>query len=72
MGIQHHPLPQPIYMEKNSKAKGIILSSLFDLISIKVMHRGSTKDIWDKLQNIYEGDAKVQGAKLQIFRANFE
>jgi hypothetical protein len=36
------------------------------------MHRGSTKDIWDKLQNIYEGDAKVQGAKLQIFRANFE
>jgi hypothetical protein len=26
----------------------------------------------DKLQNIYEGDAKVKGDKLQIFRANFE
>jgi hypothetical protein len=36
------------------------------------MHCDSAKDLWDKLQNIYEGDAKVKGAKLQIFRAKFE
>jgi hypothetical protein len=30
------------------------------------------KDIWDKLQNIYEGDTKVKGAKLQTLRAKFE
>jgi hypothetical protein len=28
--------------------------------------------VWDKLQNIYEGDAKVKGAKLQSFRAKLE
>jgi hypothetical protein len=28
--------------------------------------------IWDKLQNIYEGDAKVKGSKIQIFKAKFE
>jgi hypothetical protein len=77
MGIQHQPLPQPTEMERNSvknnsKAKGTILSSLVDSIFVKVMHCDSAKDLWDKLQNIYEGDAKVKGAKLQIFRAKFE
>jgi hypothetical protein len=77
MGIQHQPLPQLTEMERNSsennsKAKGTILSSLVDSIFVKVMHCDSAKDIWDKLQNIYEGDAKVKGAKLQIFRAKFE
>jgi hypothetical protein len=32
----------------------------------------STKDIWDKLQNIYEGYAKVKGAKLKTYRGQFE
>jgi hypothetical protein len=32
----------------------------------------TAKDLWDKLQNIYEGDAKVKGAKLQTLRAKFE
>jgi hypothetical protein len=41
-------------------------------IHVKVMHCESTKEIWDKLQNIYEGDAKVKGDKLQTFRAKFE
>jgi hypothetical protein len=58
--------------ENNSKAKGTILSSLVDSVFVKVMHCDSAKDLWDKLQNIYEGDAKVKGAKLQIFRAKFE
>jgi hypothetical protein len=36
------------------------------------MHCDNAKDIWDKLQNIYEGDAKVKGAKLQTYRGQFE
>jgi hypothetical protein len=36
------------------------------------MHCDNEKYLWDKLQNIYEGDAKVNGVKIQIFRANFE
>jgi hypothetical protein len=36
------------------------------------MHYNTTKDLWEKLQNIYEGDAKVKGAKLQTYRGKFE
>ena len=36
------------------------------------MHCKSAKDIWDKLQNIYEGDSKVKEAKLQTYRGQFE
>jgi hypothetical protein len=36
------------------------------------MHHEFTKEIWDKLQNIYGGDAKVKGAKTQTLRAKFE
>jgi hypothetical protein len=51
--------------EKNSKAKGTILRSLDDSLFLKVMHRKTSKDIWDKIQNIYEGDTKVKGAKFK-------
>ena len=36
------------------------------------MHCTSTKEIWDKLKNVYEGDGKVKGAKLQTYRRKFE
>jgi hypothetical protein len=36
------------------------------------MHCNTAKDIWNKLQNIYEGDTNVKGAKLQTLRAKFE
>ena len=58
--------------EKNSKAKGTILSSLVDSEFVKVIHCHSAKYLQAKIQNIYEGDAKAKGAKLQIFRAKFE
>jgi hypothetical protein len=58
--------------EKNSKDKGTIMSNLDDSIFFKVMHCKTTKDLLDKLQNIYEGDTKVKGAKLQTLRAKFE
>jgi hypothetical protein len=36
------------------------------------MHCNTAKVLWDKLQNIYEGDTKVKGAKIQTLRAKFE
>jgi hypothetical protein len=36
------------------------------------MHCDSTKEIWDKLENVYEGDAKVKGANLQNYKSQFE
>jgi hypothetical protein len=36
------------------------------------MHCKSTKEIWDKLQNIYEGDSKFKAAKLQNYRGQFQ
>jgi hypothetical protein len=58
--------------ENNSRAKNAILNGLTESVYVKVIHCDSTKEVWDKLQNIYEGDAKVKGAKLQTFRAKFE
>jgi len=36
------------------------------------MYCNKTKDILDKLKNIYEGETKVKGYKLQTLRAEFE
>jgi uncharacterized lipoprotein YehR (DUF1307 family) len=44
-------------------------------IRIKVCQSNAlqiNKEIWDKLQNIYEGDDKVKKAKLQTHRRQFE
>ena len=42
------------------------------MIFTKVAHCKSTKEIWDKLQNIYEGDSKFKVAKIQTYRGQFE
>jgi hypothetical protein len=36
------------------------------------MHCKSTKEMWDKLENAYEGDDKVKQAKIQTHRSQFE
>jgi hypothetical protein len=36
------------------------------------MHCIFTKEIWDKIQNIYEGDAKVKKTNLQTYIGQFE
>jgi hypothetical protein len=51
--------------QNNLRDKNSILNGLVDSVYVKVMHCNSAKEIWDKLQNVYEGDAKVKGAKLQ-------
>jgi hypothetical protein len=58
--------------ENNSRDTHLILNGLENPIYVKVLHYDSVKDVWEKLQNIYEGDAKVKGAKLQTYRAKFE
>ena len=58
--------------EGNSKAMNAILSGLVESVFVKVMHCETTKEIWDKLKNVYEGDDKVKGAKLQTYREQFE
>jgi hypothetical protein len=58
--------------ENNSKAKNALLNGLSDTVFTKVAHCKSAKEIWDKLQNIYEGDTKFKAAKLQTYRGQFE
>ena len=58
--------------ENNSKAINALLNGLSDMVFTKVAHCKSAKDIWDKLQNIYEGDSKVKTTKLQTYRGQFK
>jgi hypothetical protein len=52
--------------ENNSKSINALLNGLSDTLFTKVAHCKSVKEIWDKLQNIYEGDSKVKAAKLKL------
>jgi hypothetical protein len=54
--------------ENNSKAKNALLNGLSETIFTKVAHCKYAKEIWEKLQNIYEGDSKVKEANLQTYR----
>jgi hypothetical protein len=48
------------------------LNGLGESIFTKVAHCKSAKEIWDKLQNIYEGDSKVKATKIQTYRGQFK
>ena len=56
----------------NAKEMNALLGSLSESKFIKVIHSKTTKDIWDTLGNIHEGDTKVNMAKLQAHRTQFE
>jgi hypothetical protein len=58
--------------QNNSKATNALLNGLCESVFTKVIHCKSAKEIWDKLQNIYEGDSKVKATKLQTYRGQFE
>jgi hypothetical protein len=58
--------------QNNSKATNALLNGLSETVFTKVAHCKSAKEIWDKLQNIYEGDTKVKATKLQTYRGQFE
>jgi len=52
----------------NAKAMNALLSGLCEFEFIKIMHCEIARGIWDKLENIHEGDKKVKMAKLQVYR----
>ena len=54
--------------DKNEDSKPYEIEEKF----VKVMHLGTTKEMWDKLINSYEGNEKVKDAKLQTYRIQFE
>ena len=58
--------------QNNSKDKNEFLNGLSETVFTKFAHCKSAKDIWDKLQNMYEGDSKVKASKLQTYRGQFE
>ena len=58
--------------KNNSKSTNALMNGLCESIYTKVIQCKSAKEIWDKLQNIYEGDSKVKATKLQTYRGQFE
>jgi hypothetical protein len=56
----------------NAKGMNAILNGLAEAKFFKVMHLDTTKAMWDKLINSYEGNEKVKDAKLQTYRLKFE
>jgi hypothetical protein len=49
----------------NSRVINAIIAGLENPIFVKVMHCKSTKEIWEKLKIIYEGDGKVNNKKFK-------
>ena len=58
--------------ENNGKSMNLILYGLSESEFLKVMHCELAKEIWDKIQNIFEGNNKVNKVKLQTHRGQFE
>jgi hypothetical protein len=58
--------------QNNSKAKNALLNGLSEMVFTKVAHCKPAKEIWEKLQNIYEGYSKVKATKLQTYKGQFE
>ncbi len=48
----------------NAKAMNSITSGITDSEFTKSMHCTSTKEMWEKLVSLYDGDSKVKKAKL--------
>ena len=46
--------------ENNATALNAILGGLENLEFVKVMNYDTTKEVWDKFNNVYKGDSKVQ------------
>ncbi|XP_042487341.1 uncharacterized protein LOC122067578 [Macadamia integrifolia] len=58
--------------EDDAKAVNALLGSLVSNEFAKVVSCTTSKDIWDKLKSVHEGDDKIKEAKLQHHRNLFE
>ena len=56
----------------NSKEPNSLMNGLCDSVYVKFIHCSSGREIWEKPQNIYEGDAKVKATKIQTYIGQFE
>jgi hypothetical protein len=56
----------------NDKVVNPLLNGLSEIVFTKVSHCKSAKEIWDKVQNIYEGDSKFKATKLQTYRGQLQ
>ncbi|XP_059073824.1 uncharacterized protein LOC131874458 [Cryptomeria japonica] len=58
--------------ENNTKARVAIVSCLSDEVFGRVVRLETTKEIWDKLRSVYEGDLKSKKVKLTNLKRKFE
>jgi hypothetical protein len=58
--------------QNNSKDKNALMNGLGESIFTKVSHCKFSKDIWDKLQNIYEGDSKFKATNMKNYKGQLE
>ena len=58
--------------EGNAKSLNAILSGITNSVFTKVMRCKTAKEVWDKFKIIYEGESKVKGSKLHIYKGQFE
>ena len=56
----------------NVTTHNALLSALTNSEMSKVIDCKSAKEVWDRLQSMHKGDAKIKEAKLQTYRAQFE
>eukprot|EP00253_Pinus_taeda_P021883 PITA_21883 len=56
----------------NTKALNSITSGITYSEFTEVLNCDSTKEVWDKLVSLYDGDSKVEKAKLQTHRRQFQ
>jgi ABC-type uncharacterized transport system substrate-binding protein len=58
--------------ENNSKDTNALLNGLSDTVFTNVAHCKFSKEIWDNIRNIYEGNSKVKEAKLQTLQRSVQ
>lgn len=51
---------------------GVIASNLSNAWLINVQDLDTTRDMWEKLKTIYDGDSHVQKAKVDSLKGNFD
>ena len=70
-GIPTDPDERKAYIS-NAKALNSITSGITNSEFKKVVNCDSTKEIWDKLVSLYDGDTKVKKKKLKTYRRKFK
>lgn len=56
----------------NARAKHAILCELMKYVFVKIMHCKYAHEIWEKLENIYQGNEKVNQSKILTLKTQIE